>query len=115
MLDMAPNRNDEARAESRDFSQSMGAWAPWNLEQESRLRAGAAAARGFRPPRGSASCSNTRARYIRAPHKLDPLGRNPFAATSFATAMFPELSWLPPKPRDFGAFRFGLVRHSLVG
>ena len=48
------------------------------------LRAGAAAARGFRPPRGSASCSNTRARYIRAPHKRDPLGRNPLAATSFA-------------------------------
>ena len=48
------------------------------------FRAGAAAARGSRPPRGSASCSNTRARYIRAPHKRDPLGRNPLAATSFA-------------------------------
>ena len=43
------------------------------------LRVGAAAARGFRPPRGSASCSNTRARYIHV-----PLGRNPLAATSFA-------------------------------
>ena len=49
-----------------------------------RLRAGAAAARGFRPPRGSASCSNTRARYIHV-----PLGRNPLAATSFATVAFP--------------------------
>ena len=52
--------------------------------QQHWLRAGAAATRGFRPPRGSASCSNTRARYIRAPHKRDPLGRNPLAATSFA-------------------------------
>ena len=41
------------------------------------LRAGAVATRGFRPPRGSASCSNTRARYIHV-----PLGRNPLAATS---------------------------------
>ena len=47
------------------------------------LRAGAAAARGFRPPRGSASCSNTRARYIHV-----PLGRNPLAATSFAIVVF---------------------------
>ena len=48
-------------------------------ERKHRLRAGAAATRGFRPPRGSASCSNTRARYIHV-----PLGRNPLAATSFA-------------------------------
>ena len=48
------------------------------------LRAGAAAARGFRPPRGFASCSNTRARYIHV-----PLGRNPLAATSFAKS----ISW----------------------
>ena len=47
--------------------------------QQHWLRAGAAAARGFRPPRGCASCSNTRARYIHV-----PLGRNPLAATSFA-------------------------------
>ena len=53
-------------------------------QQEHRLRAGAAAARGFRPPRGSASCSNTRARYIHV-----PLGRNSLAATSFATVVFP--------------------------
>ena len=61
---------------------------PASPEQKPRLRAGAAAARGFRPPRGCASCSNTRARYIRAPHKRDPLGRNPLAATSFATMAF---------------------------
>ena len=61
---------------------------PASPEQKPRLRAGAAAARGFRPPRGSASCSNTRARYIRAPHKRDPLGRNPLASTSFATMAF---------------------------
>ena len=48
-------------------------------QRKPRLRAGAAAARGFRPPRGSASCSNTRARYIHV-----PLGRNPLAAASFA-------------------------------
>ena len=47
--------------------------------QQHWLRAGAAATRGFRPPRGSASCSNTRARYVHV-----PLGRNPLAATSFA-------------------------------
>ena len=61
---------------------------PASPEQKPRLRAGAAAARGFRPPRGCASCSNTRARYIRAPHKRDPLGRNPLASTSFATMAF---------------------------
>ena len=43
------------------------------------FRAGAAAARGSRPPRGSASCSNTRSRYIHV-----PLGREPLASTSFA-------------------------------
>ena len=52
---------------------------PASPEQKPRLRVGAAAARGFRPPRGSASCSNTRARYIHV-----PLGRNPLAAASFA-------------------------------
>ena len=61
---------------------------PASPEQKPRLRAGAAAARGFRPPRGCACCSNTRARYIRAPHKRDPLGRNPLASMSVATMAF---------------------------
>ena len=68
------------------------------------LRAGAAAARGFRPPRGFASCSNTRARYIHV-----PLGRNPLAATSFAAVTFFASAGIafvlpePPstKPRNF--------------
>ena len=60
------------------------------------LRAGAAAARGFRPPRGFASCSNTRARYIHV-----PLGRNPLAATSFATVVFAAsagIAFVLPEP-----------------
>ena len=43
------------------------------------LRCGAAAAWGCCPPRGSASCSNMRARYIHV-----PLGQHPHAAASFA-------------------------------
>ena len=87
---------------------------PASPEQKPRLRVGAAAARGFRPPRGSASCSNTRARYIRAPHKRDPLGRNPLAATSFATVVFPVSACQEPRPvqEPFPSKRVGRHRRS---
>ena len=63
----------------RSLSPSGGAVADCGVRRKPRLRAGAVAARGSRSPRGSASCSNTRAWYIHV-----PLEREPLAATSFA-------------------------------
>ena len=75
----SPNRGMPDLPKARSAGVSWLRGEPRLQGQQHWLRAGAAATRGFRPPRGSASCSNTRARYIHV-----PLGRNPLAATSFA-------------------------------